>query len=42
MQNKLNADPMCGDLFLFVNESRKLCKVLVSIRRAGRASKRTQ
>jgi transposase len=29
VQNKLNADPMCGDLFLFVNESRKLCKVLV-------------
>ena len=29
VQNTLNADPMCGDLFLFVNESRKLCKVLV-------------
>ncbi len=29
VQNKLNADPMCGDLFLFVNESRKMCKVLV-------------
>lgn len=29
VQNGLKADPMCGDLFLFVNESRKLCKVLV-------------
>lgn len=29
VQNTLKADPMCGDLFLFVNESRKLCKVLV-------------
>jgi transposase len=29
VQNRLKADPMCGDLFLFVNESRKLCKVLV-------------
>jgi transposase len=29
VQNSLKADPMCGDLFLFVNESRKLCKVLV-------------
>lgn len=29
VQNKLHTDPMCGDLFLFVNESRKLCKVLV-------------
>jgi transposase len=29
VQNRLNADPMSGDLFLFVNESRKLCKVLV-------------
>ena len=25
----LKQDPMSGDLFLFVNESRKLCKVLV-------------
>ena len=25
----LQQDPMSGDLFLFVNESRKLCKVLV-------------
>ncbi len=29
VQNALKADPMSGDLFLFVNESRKLCKVLV-------------
>lgn len=29
VQNSLKADPMCGDLFLFVNEARKLCKVLV-------------
>jgi transposase len=29
VQNQLKADPMSGDLFLFVNESRKLCKVLV-------------
>lgn len=29
VQNHLKADPMSGDLFLFVNESRKLCKVLV-------------
>jgi transposase len=29
VQNSLKANPMCGDLFLFVNESRKLCKVLV-------------
>lgn len=29
VQNSLKADPMSGDLFLFVNESRKLCKVLV-------------
>ena len=29
VQNGLKADPMSGDLFLFVNESRKLCKVLV-------------
>lgn len=26
VQNVLKADPMSGDLFLFVNESRKLCK----------------
>jgi transposase len=29
VQNHLKTDPMSGDLFLFVNESRKLCKVLV-------------
>jgi len=29
VQNGLKVDPMSGDLFLFVNESRKLCKVLV-------------
>ncbi len=29
VQNGLKADPMSGDLFLFVNESRKLCKVLL-------------
>lgn len=25
----LHLDAMCGDLYLFVNESRKLCKILV-------------
>jgi transposase len=29
VQSGLQADPMSGDLFLFVNESRKLCKVLL-------------
>ena len=29
VQNGLKHDPMSGDLFLFVNESRKLCKVLL-------------
>jgi transposase len=29
VQSGLKADPMSGDLFLFVNESRKLCKVLL-------------
>ncbi len=29
VETGLNQDPMGGDLFLFVNESRKLCKVLV-------------
>jgi transposase len=29
VENGLKQDPMSGDLFLFVNESRKLCKVLV-------------
>jgi transposase len=29
VQTGLKQDPMSGDLFLFVNESRKLCKVLL-------------
>lgn len=29
VQAGLRQDPMSGDLFLFVNEARKLCKVLV-------------
>ena len=29
VQSGLKHDPMSGDLFLFVNESRKLCKVLL-------------
>jgi transposase len=29
VQTGLKSDPMSGDLFLFVNESRKLCKVLL-------------
>jgi transposase len=29
VQTGLSHDPMSGDLFLFVNESRKLCKVLL-------------
>jgi transposase len=29
VQSGLKTDPMSGDLFLFVNESRKLCKVLL-------------
>jgi transposase len=29
VQSGLKADPMSGDLYLFVNESRKLCKVLL-------------
>ena len=29
VQTGLKCDPMNGDLYLFVNESRKLCKVLV-------------
>ncbi|MBA2538836.1 MAG: IS66 family insertion sequence element accessory protein TnpB [Deltaproteobacteria bacterium] len=29
VETGLKQDPMSGDLFLFVNESRKLCKVLV-------------
>jgi transposase len=29
VESGLKQDPMSGDLFLFVNESRKLCKVLL-------------
>jgi transposase len=29
VQTGLKQDPMTGDLFLFVNESRKMCKVLL-------------
>jgi transposase len=29
VEQGLKRDPMNGELFLFVNESRKLCKVLV-------------
>lgn len=29
VQSTLKQDPMSGDLFLFANESRKLCKVLL-------------
>jgi transposase len=29
VEQGLKLDPMCGDLYLFVNESRKLCKILV-------------
>lgn len=29
VEQGLRCDPMCGDLYLFVNESRKLCKILV-------------
>ena len=29
VQSGLKSDPMGGDLYLFVNESRKLCKVLL-------------
>ena len=29
VEQGLQLDPMCGDLYLFVNEARKLCKVLV-------------
>lgn len=29
VKNALQCDPMSGDMYLFVNESRKLCKVLV-------------
>ena len=29
VQNGLGRDPLGGELFLFVNQSRKLCKVLL-------------
>jgi transposase len=29
VEQGLHRDPMCGDLYLFVNEARKLCKILV-------------
>jgi transposase len=29
VEQGLKLDPMCGDLYLFVNEPRKLCKILV-------------
>lgn len=29
VEQGLRCEPMCGDLYLFVNESRKLCKILV-------------
>jgi len=29
VEQGLGRDPMAGDLYLFVNESRKLCKILV-------------
>jgi transposase len=29
VEQGLRQDPMCGDLYVFVNESRKLCKILV-------------
>jgi transposase len=29
VEQGLKQDPMCGDLYLFVNETRKLCKILV-------------
>jgi transposase len=29
VQQGLRCDPMCGDLYLFVNEHRKLCKILL-------------
>jgi transposase len=29
VERGLKCDPMCGDLYLFVNEPRKLCKILV-------------
>jgi transposase len=29
VEQGLRREPMCGDLYLFVSESRKLCKILV-------------
>lgn len=29
VEQGLRCDPMCGDLYLFVNEARKACKVLL-------------
>lgn len=29
VEQGLRCDPMCGDFYLFVNEARKLCKILV-------------
>lgn len=29
VEQGLKREPMCGDLYIFVNESRKLCKILV-------------
>jgi transposase len=29
VEQGLRREPMCGDLYIFVNESRKLCKILV-------------
>lgn len=29
VEQGLRQDPMCGDLYLFVNQSRKLCKILL-------------
>ena len=29
VEQGLHRDPMCGDLYVFVNESRKLCKILL-------------
>jgi len=29
VERGLKRDPMCGDLYLFVNEPRKLCKILL-------------
>jgi transposase len=29
VEQGLRREPMCGDLYIFVNEARKLCKILV-------------